>query len=86
LEKIVLIGCARVSTDDQNLNLQRDALDGAGSTYSQAVDVDWDKSQELGIMVAPTYLMNKAKLSGSQPYEKLEELMIANNIPKKSMT
>lgn len=54
--------------------------------FSQAVDLDWDQSEELGIMVAPTYLMNEAKLSGSQPYEKLEELIIANNIPKKSMS
>ena len=50
--------------------------------FSEAVDMDWDKSEELGIMVAPTYIMNGTKLMGSQTYEKLEELMITNNIPK----
>jgi predicted DsbA family dithiol-disulfide isomerase len=54
--------------------------------FSQAVDVDWYISEELGIMVAPTYLLNEVKLSGSPPFEKLEALMITNNIPKKSMT
>ena len=54
--------------------------------FSQAVDIDWDKCEELGIMVAPTYIMNGTKLLGSQPYEKLEKLMIAYNIPKKSGT
>lgn len=45
--------------------------------------MDWDRSEKMGIMVAPTYMMNGTKLMGSQPYEKLEELMIANNISKK---
>lgn len=52
--------------------------------FSKAVDMDWDKSEELGIMVAPTYIMNGTKLMGSQSYEKLEKLMVANKIPKKS--
>lgn len=52
-------------------------------TFSEAVDMDWEKSEELGIMVAPTYIMNGKRLMGSQTYEKLEELMVTNNIPKK---
>ncbi len=52
-------------------------------TFSEAVDMDWKKSEELGIMVAPTYIMNGTRLMGSQTYEKLEELMVTNNIPKK---
>ncbi len=54
--------------------------------FSQAVDKDWDRSEELGIMIVPTYIMNGSKLFGSQPYEKLEALMIAYNIPKKPET
>ena len=50
--------------------------------FSEAVDMDWEKSEELGIMVAPTYIMNGTKLMGSQTYDKLEELMVKNNIPK----
>lgn len=51
--------------------------------FSEAVDADWEKSEELGIMVAPTYIMNGTKMMGSQTYEKLEELMAINNVPKK---
>lgn len=51
--------------------------------FSEAVDKDWDKSEKSGIMVAPTYIMNGTKLMGSQPYKKLEDLMITNNISKK---
>jgi predicted DsbA family dithiol-disulfide isomerase len=52
--------------------------------FSEAVDMDWAKSEELGIMVAPTYILNGTRLMGSQSYEKLEELMFANKISKKS--
>lgn len=51
--------------------------------FGKAVDIDWDRSEDLGIMVAPTYIMNGMKLLGSQPYEKLEELMIVNHISKR---
>jgi len=58
----------------------------ATRAFRREVDQDWDKSEELGIMVAPTYIMNGTKLMGFQSYEKLEELMQSNNIPKKSYT
>lgn len=51
--------------------------------FGEAVDIDWHRSERLGIVVAPTYIMSGTKLIGSQPYEKLEELMIVNNISKK---
>jgi len=51
--------------------------------FSKAVDMDWNKSEELVIMAAPTYIMNGTKLMGSQKYENLEALMVTNNIPKK---
>ncbi len=35
-------------------------------------------------VVVPTYIMNGTKLMGSQTYEKLEALMVTNNIPKKN--
>ncbi len=46
--------------------------------FSEAVNKDWIKSEELGIMVAPTYIMNGIRLMGSQPYEKLEELIFTS--------
>lgn len=51
--------------------------------FSNAVDMDWQKSEELVIQVAPTYILNNSRLMGFQTYERLEGLMIANNIPKK---
>jgi predicted DsbA family dithiol-disulfide isomerase len=50
------------------------------------VDKDWDKSEKLGIMAAPTYIMDETRLMGSQSYEKLEQLMLSCNIPKKAET
>ncbi len=52
--------------------------------FSKAVEMDWEKSKELGIMAVPAYTMNGTKLVGSQPYNKLEELMFANNVKKNS--
>lgn len=54
--------------------------------FSEAVHMDGKKSEKLGITVAPTYIMNGIKLVGSQPYETLEQLVIANLVPKKSGT
>ena len=51
--------------------------------FREAVDMDWRRSEELGIMVAPTYILNETKLMGSQSYEKFEELMAISHIPKK---
>ncbi len=51
-------------------------------SFSQAVDKDWEKSEKLEIMVAPTYILNQERLVGSQPYEKLEELLKKNGAKK----
>ncbi|MCG8632340.1 MAG: DsbA family protein [Desulfobacterales bacterium] len=51
--------------------------------FSQAVDGDWEKSENLGIMVAPTYIPNRDRLTGSQSYESLEALMASNGIEKR---
>lgn len=51
--------------------------------FRSSVDMDWHKSEESGIMAAPTYIMNDTKLPGSQSYEKLEALMIKNKIQRK---
>ncbi len=49
----------------------------------QAVDKDWEESEDAGIMVAPTYILNQDKLMGSQSYEALETLMQSNGIEKR---
>lgn len=51
--------------------------------YSQAVNLDWKRSEQLGIIVAPTYILNTTKLPGSQSYEKLKKLLSDNCINKK---
>lgn len=76
----VLIGIAKacgISKDDALSVIETRA-------FSHAVEKDWEKSEVLGVMVAPTYIMKGTHLMGSQPYENLEELMAANHIPRKT--
>jgi predicted DsbA family dithiol-disulfide isomerase len=54
-------------------------------SFSYAVDMDWEKSEKLKIRVAPTYLLNQDRLVGSQPYEKLEALLMKNGLEKRTM-
>lgn len=50
--------------------------------FRDAVDRDWKKSEELDIMVAPTYIVNQNRLAGSQPYERLERMLKNNGADK----
>lgn len=43
--------------------------------FSRAVDADWMRSQELGITMVPTFVMNDRRIVGAQPYEVLEEFI-----------
>jgi DNA invertase Pin-like site-specific DNA recombinase len=54
-EKIMLIGYARVSTDDQNLNLQRDALDQAGCEQIFEDQFSGAKAERPGLQQALQY-------------------------------
>jgi predicted DsbA family dithiol-disulfide isomerase len=64
--------------------LKTEALDVLETrAFSGDVDKDWKKSEEMGIMVAPTYILNGNRLMGSQSYEKFEKLMIENQVPRK---
>ena len=51
--------------------------------YKEAVDSDWSRSRKLGITAVPTFLMNGMSLVGAQPYEKLAQMMKANNVDKR---
>ncbi len=51
----MLVGYARVSTDDQNLNLQRDALDQAGCEQIFEDQISGAKSERLGLQQALQY-------------------------------
>lgn len=54
-EKHMLVGYARVSTDDQNLNLQRDALDQAGCEQIFKDQLSGAKAERPGLHQALQY-------------------------------
>jgi predicted DsbA family dithiol-disulfide isomerase len=49
-------------------------------TFRKAVDLDWKRSNELGITEVPTFLLNQQVLVGAQPYETLRNFLFPNNI------
>jgi predicted DsbA family dithiol-disulfide isomerase len=51
--------------------------------FKAEVDEDWSLSQKNGITAVPTFVMNKDRLVGAQPYEMLEGLMEAKGVKKK---
>ncbi|HCY86682.1 MAG TPA: hypothetical protein DHV36_16235 [Desulfobacteraceae bacterium] len=52
-------------------------------TFGEEVEADWEKSEKLAVMVAPTYIMNGQRLAGSQSFEALEQMMIRNGAPRR---
>jgi predicted DsbA family dithiol-disulfide isomerase len=52
-------------------------------TFKAKVDEDWSLSHKNGITAVPTFMMNKDRLVGAQPYEMLERLMDANGVKKR---
>jgi predicted DsbA family dithiol-disulfide isomerase len=51
--------------------------------FKEAVDADWSLSRDEGITAVPTFVMNKDRLVGAQPYEVLKRLMEANGVRKR---
>lgn len=49
----------------------------AGRTFRDAVDKDWQRSRDLGVTGVPTYVAGGNSVVGAQPYEVLEELVVA---------
>ena len=52
-------------------------------TFKAKVNEDWSLSRKNRITAVPTFVMNKDKLVGAQPYEMLERLMEANGVKKR---
>jgi predicted DsbA family dithiol-disulfide isomerase len=52
--------------------------------FKEEVDQDWSLSQKKGITAVPTFVMNKDRLVGAQPYDMLEGLMEAEGVKKKT--
>jgi predicted DsbA family dithiol-disulfide isomerase len=53
-------------------------------TFKAEVDKDWSLSQKNGITAVPTFVMNKHKLVGAQPYDMLERLMEDSGVKKRT--
>ncbi len=53
-------------------------------SFKAAVDEDWLLSKKIGITAVPTFVMNKDRLVGAQPYEMLENLMETQGVKKRS--
>jgi len=56
-----------------------------GRTYKEAVDSDWKRSYELKVNAVPTFLFHHQVLIGAQIYESLENLMISNNVKRRTL-
>jgi predicted DsbA family dithiol-disulfide isomerase len=43
--------------------------------FKEPVDRDWAMAEEMNILVLPTFVLNRDRLVGAQPYHKLQRLM-----------
>lgn len=51
-------------------------------SFSKEVDLDWERSRNLGVTGVPTFLAERHAVVGAQPYEILEHLLeIASRTP-----
>jgi len=53
-------------------------------TFKDAVDADWDKSRQYGITGVPTFVAGGYGVTGAQPYEALERLLVQNNAGRRT--
>jgi predicted DsbA family dithiol-disulfide isomerase len=67
------------------VGLSRDeaAIVLSGRTFKTAVDKDWQLSKEKGVTAVPTFVLNRDRLVGAQPYHALEKMMIVNGVEKR---
>jgi predicted DsbA family dithiol-disulfide isomerase len=54
-------------------------------TFKGAVDLDWERSYELGVTAVPTFLFNNQLLVGAKKYEVLAKLLLSNNVKKRTL-
>jgi len=51
--------------------------------FREAVDQDWDYARKLAITAVPTFLINRDRLVGAQPYEMLENFVTTHGAAKR---
>lgn len=54
-------------------------------SYKQAVDDDWSRSAHAGITAVPTFRVDGQTLTGAQPYEALEKLLVDSQVKKRPL-
>jgi len=51
--------------------------------FKDAVDSDWARSGEMGVIAAPTFMINSNRLVGAQSYDVLERFLMQNNVKRR---
>jgi predicted DsbA family dithiol-disulfide isomerase len=51
--------------------------------FKDAVDSDWARSREMGVVAVPTFMMNGNRLVGAQPYDVLERFLVQSNVGRR---
>jgi predicted DsbA family dithiol-disulfide isomerase len=51
--------------------------------FKDAVDADWAKARQYGITGVPSFVAARQKVTGAQPYDVLENLVIASGAERK---
>ena len=52
--------------------------------YREAVDADWSRCYDLGITAIPTFVIDRERIVGLQPYEVFEQLLKTKQIRKRT--
>ena len=55
----------------------------ADRSFQDPVDLDWQRSRELGITAVPTFRLAHFNLVGAQPYDKLAEMLDRHQVPRR---
>jgi len=53
-------------------------------SFRKEVDSDWQRAHEMGLSAVPTFMIDKQAVVGAQPYEVLEQLLVNNQVKKRS--
>ncbi len=52
-------------------------------SYRKSVDEDWSQALEMGISAVPTFVLNRQRVVGAQPYEVLEQFVEACGVKRR---
>ena len=53
-------------------------------SYREAVDLDWQRSHQMGITAVPTFVLNGQRLVGAQSYAALEGMVSSAGVMRRS--